>query len=236
MKSLNKILIASTIAFSSMGANADLIATDWKTTGDSLSTLDEATGIEWLDLTQTMGMSINQVEVLLGSTFSGWRLPTRTEVSEMFYNYSPETSSIADNETYEQTTKSNAKSFESYFGSENISDYNIASLGMYLNTDKDSLGGYSVIYAGVTYGVNSYEVNGGYIMDSRDLSTVTSTKNSYVGVYLVSDGGTTLSSISDPSLNGNNINAPSSVPLPATALLFGLGLTGLMRKKLKVTV
>jgi hypothetical protein len=46
------------------------------------------------------------------------------------------------------------------------------------------------------------------------------------GVYLVSDGGTTLSLINDPSLNANNANAPASVPLPATAALLGLGLLG----------
>jgi hypothetical protein len=222
MKLLIKIFVISAIALASMSANAELISTDWKNTGDSLATLDDKTGIEWLDLTQTMNMSIDHVESLLDSTFSGWRIPTRSEVSKMFYNYSPETSSVADNETYEQTSKSSAQLFESLFGGADHGNANKASLGMYLNTDKSSLGGYNVIYAGVTYGVNNYEENGGYIVDSRDLSNVTSTQLSYMGVYLVSDGGTTLSSINDPSINAGSAN----VPLPATAALLGLGLLG----------
>lgn len=39
--------------------------------------------------------------------------------------------------------------------------------------------------------------------------------------------------INDPSLNANNENAPKSFLLPATTLLMGLGLTGLIRRKSK---
>jgi hypothetical protein len=48
------------LLISATSAHAELVATDWKNTGDGLATLDTATGIEWLDLTQTDNMSINQ--------------------------------------------------------------------------------------------------------------------------------------------------------------------------------
>lgn len=51
-------------------------------------------------------------------------------------------------------------------------------------------------------------------------------------MLLVSDGGTTLSSINNPSLNINNANDPiNSVPLPATTLLFAFGAAGFLRRK-----
>jgi hypothetical protein len=68
-----------------------------------------------------------------------------------------------------------------------------------------------------------------------NLNATNDTSSSYTayGVYLVSDGGTTQSSLNDPSLNANNANAPSSVPLPATAALLGLGLLGFGARRKK---
>jgi hypothetical protein len=89
MKLLSKIFAVSAIALASMSANAELVSTDWKNTGDALATLDESTGIEWLDLSQTSNMSIDQTENLLSSTFAGWRLSTRSEVTQLMVNAFP---------------------------------------------------------------------------------------------------------------------------------------------------
>jgi hypothetical protein len=97
--------------------------------------------------------------------------------------------------------------------------------GLFLNDTKETLGGMNVLMSGMRYG-NHYANN---INQSDSLTYRHGTK----AVFLVSDGGTTLSSINNPSLNANNVNAPSSVPLPATALLMGLGLTRFMRRKEK---
>ena len=80
MKILTKVLAISAISMASMSASAELIGTDWKADGDKLATLETVSGIEWLDLTQTIGKSINDVQELLDTTFAGWRLPRRVEV------------------------------------------------------------------------------------------------------------------------------------------------------------
>jgi hypothetical protein len=79
--------------------------------------------------------------------------------------------------------------------------------------------------------------NGNIVISQEDNITYTSSAH-YLGVFLVSDGGTTLSSINDPSLNINNSAAPInnavSVPLPATLGLLGLSLAGFgLRRKIK---
>lgn len=57
-------------------AEASFIKTDWQVAGDRKAVLDSTTGIEWLNLTQTNGLSVNQVISQLDTTFKGWRLPT----------------------------------------------------------------------------------------------------------------------------------------------------------------
>lgn len=52
------------------------------------------------------------------------------------------------------------------------------------------------------------------------------------GVYLVSDGGVTLSSINDPTLNQNNPNSPAKLSVPGAIAALGLaGLFGWRRRK-----
>lgn len=77
---LCRTLIIATALFS-FSSSAELIKSDWKTPGDNLAYQDVATGITFLDISVTMGMSINQVNDALGSTFIGWRMATAEEAS-----------------------------------------------------------------------------------------------------------------------------------------------------------
>lgn len=61
-------------------ANATLISSDWQSANDNLITMDTATGLNWLDLSQTYGMSLGTASSLLASTFSGFRFATHSEV------------------------------------------------------------------------------------------------------------------------------------------------------------
>jgi hypothetical protein len=231
MNKTSQFLASSTIALASMVANAELIPTDWKTTGDSLATLDRQSGIEWLDLTQTDGMSINQAKGLLSSTFEGWRLPTRTEVTQMMVNQFPSQSENMQRSggwwTDEANFDNQVDQFRSMFGN-TFSDITYDnSFGLFKNDNTEQR---QVLRSGVIdkRSDNYVEVYSNHIIiDSLNYT------NDLYGVYLVSDGGTTLSSINDPSLNANNPNAPTSIPLPATAPLLGLSLLGFAARRKK---
>lgn len=61
---------------------AGLSSADLSTQGDGLLTLDSQTGLAWLDLTQTMGQSLNQVAA--GDWLAqGFRLATQQDVSDL---------------------------------------------------------------------------------------------------------------------------------------------------------
>lgn len=66
-------------------AHAALIHQDFKTVGDSKVTYHQETNLSWLKLTNTIGMSLNQVKAQLGvgGVFEGWRLPTDAEVESL---------------------------------------------------------------------------------------------------------------------------------------------------------
>ncbi|MFQ3188913.1 MAG: hypothetical protein ACI936_000033 [Paraglaciecola sp.] len=231
MKLLSTIFAVSTIALASMSASAQLIPTDWKNTGDKLATLDESTGIEWLDLTQTDGMSIDTAESYLSSRFEGWRLPTRSEVTQLMVNAFPSEASNVQNSggwgKTNTTTDNEADNFQLLFGTTQVSSNYDYTRGMFKN---DPGGDYSVLYSGVADRKSDDYVA---LYSNANVTNDTSYSHSYYGVYLVSDGGTTQSSLNDPSLNANNANAPSSVPLPATAALLGLGLLGFGARRKK---
>jgi hypothetical protein len=231
MKLLSTIFAVSAIALASMSASAQLIPTDWKSTGDKLATLDESTGIEWLDLTQTDGMSIDTAEGLLSSRFEGWRLPTRSEVTQLMVNAFPSQASYMQGSLGQgftnRTTDNEADNFRLLFGTTQVSSTHETTRGLFKNDP------------GVQYSVL---MSGSYDRKSDDFVALhsnynwvneTSYASSTYGVYLVSDGGTTQSSLNDPSLNANNANAPSNVPLPATAALLGLGLLGFGARRKK---
>lgn len=83
MRKLLMLAVALSMSFSSQAA---FISTDWKVAGDAKASLDQSTGIEWLDLTQTDWKSIEDVRGLLTTTYAGWRFPTAAEVRTMMTN------------------------------------------------------------------------------------------------------------------------------------------------------
>lgn len=72
----------------SLSSQASFVEADWKVVGDNDAILDTRTGYKLLDIGFTRGMSINDVEqaTLLGGEFEGWRLPTYSEIQEIFYS------------------------------------------------------------------------------------------------------------------------------------------------------
>jgi hypothetical protein len=231
MNRLKAIIVAATMLLSTTSVQAGFVESDWKNPGDALATLDTDTGIEWLDLTQTNRMSINQVESLTGagSTFDGWRLPSRAEVTQMMVNAFPSIASKVQGSgkfsVTNSTTLSESNEFQNVFGKKYASPYQW-SFGFFKN---DSGEGSSVLRSGAvnirTSGSSPIQSNASTLESYADNSA-------YHGVYLVSDGGTTQSSQLDPSINSNNVNyVAANVSAPALLSLMGLGLFGFAARR-----
>lgn len=207
-------------------AQADFIHTDWKVAGDKKASLDEQTGKEWLKLTHTNTLSLGYVSTLLETTYKGWRLPTAAEVSVMFRNLMGAPHGDPDKATagnvYRSVSSDLAARAVEFMGSTYSNSY---AYGWY---EPDN-GGAHVSGGGLWAG--SFYSNWDYSTSQRQ------TGRSSTGVYLVSDGGTTLSSINNPNLNINNPDAPVNNPVadvsaPAGIAVAGLGLliAGFRRK------
>jgi MYXO-CTERM domain-containing protein len=232
MKIFKKTLIAATLLLSITSAQAAFVESDWKNAGDALATLDTITGIEWLDLTQTVNMSINDVEGFTGegNIFGGWRLPTRVEVTQMMINAFPSQASRVSAggqfAVINATTDNESDRFRALFGNVSTSptvDYN---RGLFKNDPNQS----SLL---LRSGVFDQRKDDYIVLSSeKDVSGDYNYSAITFGVYLVSDGGTTISSIDDPSMNANNANAPvDNVSSPALLGLMGLGLFGFAARR-----
>lgn len=81
---MKKLLLASLLMFS-LTANATLINTDWLEEGDSKLVSDDATGLDWLVLTETYGLSGSEMLLLLedGEIYDDFRYATAEETNIM---------------------------------------------------------------------------------------------------------------------------------------------------------
>jgi len=79
---MKKFLAALSLAIAATASHAALISTDWNTAGDNLITLDTASGLEWLDLSQTYNQTVAAVlpQTNAGGLFEGFRLALASEV------------------------------------------------------------------------------------------------------------------------------------------------------------
>ena len=240
MKMFRNALLAGSVALSSVGASAELISTDWLVEGDNLVTLNTVSGKEYLDLTQTKGMSIDMVKSLMSTTYSGWHIASFAEMDgflgESFTSFNhledgkytpgpwPSYENKAQsNEIFKYSTLVGSNSFVS--PSQNYS-YSIG----YYYTEENGVG-----YAGSLYAQDVSSKKLHYYGLDNDSSSLTSTSWTNHGVWLVSNGGATYTSINDPSINiGENGQPAASVPLPATGAILLLALSGFgIRKTVK---
>tara|TARA_Y100000310_G_scaffold340989_2_gene438669 strand:- start:8641 stop:9327 length:687 start_codon:yes stop_codon:yes gene_type:complete len=206
-------------------AHADFFHTDWKAKGDQLAVVDTDTGLEWLKIDATLGRSYNDIVASLNDEFSGWRLPTNDEVTDMFNNMlgSPYGS--------QGVVSSHINS--------GIAEEKRAIFREYMSIENSSM--YARVYGWFENGGGSTVLGGGGLWDSKFFthhtysSSQADTGRANTGVYLVSDGGTTYSSINNPSLNNIGWDgvsgAPASVSAPFAAVMGLLGLAGLMRRR-----
>jgi hypothetical protein len=233
----------------SNAAQAELVAGDWLSEGDSQVTIDTDTGIEWLKLNNTSGMSVNQVIAELGrdGDFEGWRLPTSEEVQALIETVLP-------THTWNDASTTTHYSYKGY-GQKSSTDYAktwIEVLGYTNETPTPTTANWAIETH--SYGLH-VEDDGGVAMTGvlwqqshnrgNDYYTtllfddwVNSnfdmdwTNGNRLGVFLVSDGGVTLSSINDPSININNPNSPAKVSTPfAFGTILVIGMASVRRRK-----
>ena len=83
-----KKILGVLLCFVFVSADAALVSVDWQTSGDNLITRDTTSGLEWLDLTVTAGMSYDSIVAQMGSggTYEGWAYTTEAQVATFFDN------------------------------------------------------------------------------------------------------------------------------------------------------
>jgi hypothetical protein len=221
MKRLKTTILAATLLLSTTSVQAGFVHTDWKANGDQKATLHEETGIEWLKLDSTVGLSINQTESLLATTYDGWRLPTGDEVELMISDMLAPLFFDGGQTSYDSGSQYDV------YGSIWLQWMSIAINGSGHHFSHGFYFDETTLLSGVeqTYTNSRTGIYHNWVMSA---STDRDTALERVSVFLVSDGGTTLSSQLDPSINANNINAPVAdvSTAPTTLGLMGLALLG----------
>lgn len=213
-----KLLVIATLAAGliSTQASAAFVSTDWKVAGDKQAILHEETGLEWLKLDHTFNYSVRSVlNRIENGELAGWRLPTAQEVNKLFIDFfSP--LNVFVGHTTSSVYRPKVSLFSSYFGQVWVSGSGWHGKGRY--QDENGVWRYAGQSTGNFYGLRENRWLGSF--DSNWIGE---------GVFLVSDGGTTLSSINDPTLNINNPNAPINMAdVSAPAGLAAAGVLMLM--------
>lgn len=177
-------------------AKAELVNADWKASNDQLAFVDTLTGQEWLDLSVTKGMSVLNVMANLndGGLFSGWRIANTSEVVSLLTNNwagtpVPFNTSYVFMQTDGSLNQVNHPTAQIMGAT--LSDPGTDSLGVggYYASDTVS-GRYHAGMVQLNYDINNVSRNG--LINFREYSSDPTRTKGYYGVFLISDGGSTL--------------------------------------------
>jgi hypothetical protein len=89
-KNILGIMLAGTILLvGARPSQAAFISLDLLNSGDALVTLDDQSGIEWLDVSYTRNRSYQDVasELSWGGEFAGWNFATTAQVADLFLRF-----------------------------------------------------------------------------------------------------------------------------------------------------
>lgn len=203
MKKLSLISTVSTgvATLFSFSVNAALVTADWKTMNDNLLTVDTISKLQWLDVTETGGMSRDEVVAEMGSggKYEGFRYATSSEVIDLWSQYgitlTPATRTISN--TLDTNIITAAQQLGNLYG-EQIAASDYGTLG-FIAIDNSS--------PGTTSGWSgAFRENGSSFYEGPTINSFSSGQSrDWLGSYIVT----------------------SIVPVPAAAWLFCSGLLGL---------
>jgi len=244
---MTKILLSAALLLLPLTANAnwvnsgDWINVDLHSANDKKVVLDTKTGIEWITARQTKGLSINAVaeQLVPGGDFFGWRFPTQDEVISLMTRWTAgfwQDEFVYGASLTSSIYRSRAVEFVSLFGISH--DVSGVINGYRSSSFKAALGDGVAIFTSVTYSnaESGSNAKGSFQTMERHFSQGISYSYDYStptgSVWLVSDGGVSLSSTQDPTLNANNPNSPinNGGAVADVSVTFGLSgaLLGLM--------
>lgn len=160
-------------ALTSASASAELINADWQAANDRLAVTDTLSGLTWLDLSQTDGLSINDVQQQLTTTFAGWRLASRDEVLTLLdHAFAGEPLGSTRDRLLTAQNPGNVGTFKSRFGL--TMPLPSGSQGLYLSDDGTTV-----------MGSGAYSSN--MITNDVTLSGDLNYRSHAYGIYLVAD-------------------------------------------------
>lgn len=247
---IKKALLVTALSLGFSGfAQAEFVQGDWLVEGDNLSTLDTRTGKEWLRLTETAGMTLDEVTSALGGELSGWNIAGVDDMIELAKSQleiagAPSPYWEASNLEFMTSEQGNtslglvsveeeyAEAFSEAFGGSIIESYsNFAEhgvYGMYANDYKDKYGFFYSQYSNIK--------SSGLSLTTLTTPTLYTNGRDTVGWFLVNEGGVSLSSLSDPTINtpegADSVTSDVSAPLSLGLFAFAsMGLAGLRRKQ-----
>ena len=205
---LKSTLLAASLFLAPTLSHAELIETDVYTKGDALATLDTNTGIEWLDLTETQllresGTTEEAIATVIAKN-PGWRLPTQAEVTTLILGYFPMAvsgESVVLKVVYVPENNEIYTQFRDSFGQSSTYDGHYR-MGLYSDGENYQSAGVS------TWSGGQVALDRLYIRNGNE--------KVYNALFLVSDGGTTISSKENPEINtpGYSLIDTNDVPAP----------------------